>query len=80
MTTKALKERTLKDLKPGEKAKVVKVSGEGFIRRRILDMGIIPGAELKMERYAPLGNPIEIKLKGYHLSLRIEEAANIIVE
>jgi len=80
MSAKALKERTLKDLKPGEKARVIRVKGEGFIRRRILDMGIIPGVDLEMERYAPLGNPIEIKLKGYHLSLRIEEAANIIIE
>lgn len=72
--------KTLKELKPGEKAKVLKVSGEGFIKRRILDMGLIPGAELEMERYAPLGNPVEIKLKGYHLSLRKEEAENIIIE
>lgn len=71
--------KSLKDLKPGEKAKVSKLIGDGPIKRRIVDIGIVPGAEVEMERYAPLGDPIEIKLKGYHLSLRIEEADSILV-
>ncbi len=72
--------RSLKDLEPGQKARVAKVSGIGSIKRRILDMGLVPGSEIEMERYAPFGDPVEIKLKGYHLSLRKEEAENIILE
>ena len=72
--------KPLKEMKPGEKGKVVKVSGEGSIHRRILDMGVVPGTKIKMERVAPLGDPIEVKIKGYHLSLRKEEASNILVE
>ncbi|MEA3328579.1 MAG: FeoA family protein [Candidatus Omnitrophota bacterium] len=72
--------KPLKELKSGEKGKITKVSGEGLIRRRILDMGVIPGSEIEMQRAAPLGDPIEVKIKGYHLSLRKNEAANIYVE
>jgi len=75
MTMKALTE-----LKPGEKGRIIKVGGGGALRRRSLDMGVIRGAEVEVERVAPLGDPIEIKIKGYHLSLRKEEAANIYVE
>ena len=73
-------DKSLKDLKPGEKGKITKVSGQGLIRRRILDMGVIPGSEIKVERVAPLGDPIEVRVKGYYLSLRQSEAANIYVE
>lgn len=72
--------KTLKDLIPGQKGRVVKVNGNSAIKRRILDMGLVPGSEVVMERYAPLGDPVEIKLKGYHLSLRKEEAKNIILD
>lgn len=72
--------RMLRELKPGEKGKVTKISGAGSVYRRILDMGIVKGAEVEMERVAPLGDPIEVKIKGYHLSLRKGEAANIYVE
>jgi len=72
--------KSLKDLIPGEKAKVRKVLGNGPVKRRIVDMGIVPGAEIKMERYAPLGDPVEVKLRGTHLSLRREEAEGIILE
>lgn len=72
--------RTLKDLSPGEKGKVKSVKGSGPIRRRIMDMGLVPGAELVMERYAPLGDPVEVKNNGYHLSLRKEEADTIVLE
>ena len=71
--------KSLKDLAPGEKAIVSKLVGAGSSRRRIIDMGIVPRAEIEIERYAPLGDPIEIKLKCYHLSLRKEEADNILL-
>ena len=69
----------LRELKPGQKGKVIKISGRGPVHRRILDMGIVKGTEIEVERVAPLGDPIEIKVKGYHLSLRKEEASNIFV-
>ncbi len=65
---------TLKDLAPGQKAKVIRVNGKGAIRRRLLEMGVFPGCQVEMERLAPLGDPLEIKLKGTHLSLRRTEA------
>lgn len=69
--------RSLKELEPGQKAKVIKIGGDRSIRRRIIDMGIVLGSEIEMERYAPLGDPVEVKLKGYHLSLRKIEAEKI---
>ena len=72
--------KLLKELKPGEKGKVTKISGIGPIHRRILDMGVVKNTEIEVERVAPLGDPVEVKVKGYHLSLRKEEAANIFVE
>ena len=70
----------LHELKPGEKGKIVKVGGGRGIQRRLLDMGLVSGSDVEVERVAPLGDPIEIKIKGYHLSLRKEEASNIEVE
>lgn len=75
-----MSERALDKLKPGEKGKVVKVSGGEGISRRLLAMGVIRGAAIEVERVAPLGDPIEVKIKSYHLFFRREEAANIIVE
>jgi Fe2+ transport system protein FeoA len=72
--------KSLAELKPKEKGKITKVKGSGAVRRRILDMGVVPGTELEMERMAPLGDPVEIRIKGYHLSLRNFEAENIMVE
>lgn len=72
--------RTLKDLSPGESGKIKLITGNGPIRRRIMDMGLVPGTELTMERYAPMGDPVEVKNKGYHLSLRKQEADTIILE
>ncbi len=72
--------RLLGELKPGEKGKVVRVSGSGAVHRRILDMGVVPGSEIEVERVAPLGDPVEFKLLGYHLSLRKGEAQNVHVE
>ncbi len=73
-------ERTLTELELGQNAVITKVTGNGAIRRRMIDMGIVPGMEVRMERYAPLGDPIEIKLKGCHISLRKEEAENVLIE
>ncbi|MCD6362177.1 MAG: DtxR family transcriptional regulator [Armatimonadetes bacterium] len=73
-------ELTLRDLEPGEKGRVLKLTGHSRIRRRIMDMGLIPGSEVEVERLAPLGDPIEVKVRDYHLSLRKGEAAQIAVE
>ena len=67
----------LSDLKVGEKGKVVAVRGEGAIRRRLFDMGITPGAEVYLRKKAPLGDPIEIAIRGYELTLRKSEAAQV---
>ncbi len=72
--------KPLSDLKPGEGGVISKVGGSGQTHRRILDMGVVPRAVIEVVRVAPLGDPIEVKIKGYHLSLRKEEAANIYVE
>ena len=72
--------KLLTELEPGEKGRIVKIGGTGSIHRRLLDMGLVSGSEVEMERVAPLGDPIEIKVKGYNLSLRKEEAASIQVE
>lgn len=73
-------EITLKDLQPGQKALVKKIAAVGPVRRRIVDMGLVPGVEVEMERYAPTGDPVEIKIDSYHLSLRKEEADGIVLE
>jgi DtxR family Mn-dependent transcriptional regulator len=70
----------LNQVAPGTKAKIIKVDGGGETRRRIIDMGMTPGTLVRVERIAPLGDPMEIKVKGYHLSLRMEEARTISVE
>ncbi len=72
--------KPLSELKRGEKGKIVKIGGGGRVHRRLLDMGVVTGTEVEMERVAPLGDPIEVKIKGYHLSLRKEEASNLHVE
>lgn len=68
---------TLKDVKIGEKVYVVKLYGEGAIKRRIMDMGITKGTELKIRKVAPLGDPIEIRVRGYELTLRKDDAEKI---
>lgn len=70
----------LKDLKPGKKGKVLKIITRGETNRRIVEMGITSGAVVEVERVAPMGDPIDIKVKGYHLSLRKDEAAGIEIE
>ncbi len=70
----------LRDLKPGQKCKILKVRSRGEVNKRILEMGVTPGSVVELERVAPLGDPIDIKVKGYHLSLRKDEAEGIEVE
>ena len=69
--------KTLAQVAPGEKVTIIKVRGTGGIRRRLLDMGATSGTLVEVERVAPLGDPIEVKIKGYHLTLRKEEAERI---
>ena len=72
--------KTLKDVKVGKTAKVVKLHGEGAIRRRIMDMGITKGVEIYVRKVAPLGDPMELNVRGYELSLRKADADIIEVE
>ena len=72
--------KLLSELGIGESGKVLAVCGEGAIRRRLFDMGITPGAEVYLRKKAPLGDPIEISLRGYELTLRIAEAAQVEIE
>ncbi len=71
---------TLKDIKVGKRARVLKVGGEGAIRRRIMDMGITKGVEIYVRKVAPLGDPMELFIRGYELSLRKADADMIEVE
>jgi DtxR family Mn-dependent transcriptional regulator len=70
----------LSNLAVGEKAKVVQVVAGAGIKRKLLDMGIVPGVEVKIQKAAPLGDPVDVLVKGYHLSLRREEAEAVTVE
>ncbi len=68
-------------LKPGQQGRIIKLeAGLGAIRRRMMDMGVLPGELIKVEKIAPLGNPIEVTVRGYNLSLRKEEAREIEIE
>jgi len=71
---------TLNQLQVGEKGKIVRIIPDCRIRRRLMDMGVIPGTRVTVEKLAPLGDPMDIRIRGYHLSLRKEEAATIAVE
>ncbi len=72
--------KTLKDVAVGETATVVKLHGEGSLKRRIMDMGITKGATLLVRKVAPLGDPIELHVRGYELTIRKSEAELIEVE
>ncbi|SHK39898.1 FeoA family protein [Tepidibacter formicigenes] len=72
--------KTLRNLKPGESGVVSIVKGKGSLKRRLMDMGIIKGTDIYVEKVAPLGDPIEVKVKGYNLTLRKEDAENILVD
>lgn len=71
---------TLRQIRVGKTARIVKVHGEGAVRRRIMDMGLTKGTELYVRKVAPLGDPIEIMVRGYELSLRKEDAEMVEVE
>ena len=71
---------TLKELKKGENARIISVGGEGTLRQHFLDMGVIPGAELTLVKLAPMGDPMEIMIHGYELTLRLADAENIAIE
>jgi len=70
----------LSELRQGQRATVVRVGGNGAFRRRLLEMGFLRGTDIYVEKYAPLRDPIELILKGYHVSLRVEEAAHVEIE
>lgn len=72
--------KTLKNAKVGQTVKVVKVHGEGALRRRIMDMGITKGVEIYIRKLAPLGDPFELNLRGYELTLRKADAEMIEIE
>lgn len=72
--------KLLSDFTIGERGKIVKVNGEGKIRRRLFDMGVTPGAEVTLRKKAPLGDPVEVTLRGYELTLRKIEAGYVEVE
>lgn len=71
---------TLKDVKCGDTVKVVRIHGEGAVRRRIMDMGITKNAEIYIRKVAPLGDPVEVMVRGYELSLRKSDAEMIEVQ
>jgi len=72
--------KTLKGIECGSNVKVVKVLGDGAVKRRIMDMGITKGTTVSIKKIAPLGDPIEVTVRGYDLSLRKEDADKIMVE
>ena len=72
--------KTLKDVKPGQTVTIVKLHGEGAVKRRIMDMGLTKGTEVYVRKVAPLGDPIEVNVRSYELSLRKADAEKILVE
>ena len=72
--------KTLKDVKVGQTATVVKLHGEGAVKRRIMDMGLTRGVEIFVRKVAPLGDPMELNVRGYELSVRKSDAETIEVE
>ncbi len=72
--------KTLKEVPCGESVKVTKLTGEGPVKRRIMDMGITKGVEIFVRKVAPLGDPVEITVRGYELSVRKADAEMILVE
>ena len=71
---------TLKELKVGQSARIKRVGGEGALRQHFLDMGVIPATKVTLVKYAPMGDPMELLVQGYELTLRLEDAAKIEVE
>ncbi len=75
-----MNELTLNDIRTGSSAVVTKIGSLGSLKRRLIDMGITPGVKITVRKVAPLGDPIEIRLRGYELSIRRSEAINILVK
>lgn len=75
-----IKMQTLKDVKVGQTVRVLKLDGEGAVKRRIMDMGITKGVEVYVRKVAPLGDPVEVTVRGYELSLRKADAQMILVD
>lgn len=73
-------QRFLNEFKPNERGRVALVKTEGKLRRRLFDMGVTPGAEIVMRKAAPLGDPIEVTIRGYELTLRKSEASTVLME
>lgn len=73
-------EKYVNEFSVNEEGKVKKIEAEGKIKRRLFDMGVTPGAEIKLKKIAPLGDPIEVTIRGYELSLRKDEANKILME
>ena len=71
---------TLDQLKPGDQAKVIAIQGEPETAERLMEMGLVVGTPLKVLKFAPLGDPIEIVIRGYHLTMRRSEASGVLVE
>ena len=71
---------TLADLKPGQSGKIIKINVSGALKRRLMDMGVVSGTTVRVEKVAPLGDPMEVHIKSYQLSLRRVEADKIDVE
>lgn len=72
--------RTLRETKIGETVKVIRLNGEGAVKRRIMDMGITKGTDVYVRKAAPLGDPIEVTVRGYELSIRKADAQMVMVE
>lgn len=68
---------TLNELKVGNSCKIIAVNGSGALRDRLLDMGLTPGTEVTLRKMAPMGDPIQLNLRGYELTLRVDDAKNI---
>ena len=80
ITERGIDMKTLKDVSIGQTVKVKKLTGEGPVKRRIMDMGITKGVEIYVRKVAPLGDPVEVTVRGYELSLRKADAEIIVVE
>lgn len=72
--------KTLKDMRPGESAKIVEINAQGTLKRRLMDMGLTRGSLVTFRKVAPLGDPIELTIRGYELSIRKNEAEYVVVE
>ena len=71
---------TLDKLRIGQKSKIIEIKGEGALRDRLLDMGLTPHTEVMLRKVAPMGDPLQLSLRGYELTLRVDSAKNIVVE